>query len=146
MMSYWRPCLQDIIYSLMCVSKLYFGASAITPERPDINFSAVALPDQHALAQTVATLAQAEAASKRTLVAMAHPEWDEEEVREEVELIRGEIGTELAAHARIALAQPPGTTIEEVEQGLTSFAPAGPEGPEEPDEGTGEQPINASGA
>jgi len=144
--TYWRPCLQDIIYSLMCVSKLYFGASAITPERPDINFSAVALPDQHALAQTVATLAQAEAASKRTLVAMAHPEWDEEEVREEVELIRGEIGTELAAHARIALAQPPGTTIEEVEQGLTSFAPAGPEGPEEPDEGTGEQPINASGA
>lgn len=142
---YWRPCLQDIIYSLMCVAKSYFGAAAITPERPEIDFSAVALPDQQALAQTVATLAQAEAASKRTLVSMAHPEWTEEQVREEVALIRGEIGTELAAHARIALAQPPGTTIEEVEQGLTDLAPVTPEA-ETPDEGPQDQPINASGA
>jgi A118 family predicted phage portal protein len=49
--TYWRPGLQDIIYSLMCVARLYFGASAITPERPDINFAAVALPDEAALAR-----------------------------------------------------------------------------------------------
>lgn len=125
--TYWRPCLQDIIYSLMCVARKYFGATAITPERPDINFAAVALPDEAALAQTVATLAGAEAASKRTLVAMAHPSWTEEEVLEEVAQIRSEIGTELAAHARIALAQPPGTTIEEVEAGLENVIPAPPE-------------------
>jgi hypothetical protein len=125
--TYWRPCLQDIIYSLMCVAREYFGATAITPERPDINFAAVALPDEAALAQTVATLAGAEAASKRTLVAMAHPSWTETEVLEEVAQIRSEIGTELAAHARIALAQPPGTTIEEVEAGLENVIPAPPE-------------------
>lgn len=118
-----RPCLQDIIYSLMCVSRLYFGVTAITPERPDINFTAVALPDQQALAQTVATLASAEAASKATLVAMAHPEWTKEEVDAEVVQIRSEIGTELAAHAKIALAQPPGTSIGDVEAELEQLAP-----------------------
>jgi A118 family predicted phage portal protein len=125
--TYWRPCLQDAIYSLMCVARQYFGATAITPERPDIVFTEVALPDAQALAQTVATLAGAEAASKRTLVAMAHPDWNDTEVDAEVEQIREEIGTELAAHAKIALAQPPGTTIEEVEEGLEAVAPAPPE-------------------
>lgn len=143
--TYWRPCLQDIIYSLMCVAKLYFGASAITPERPEVNFSAVALPDQHSLALTVATLAGAEAASKRTLVAMAHPEWSEEEVTAEVRQIIAEIGTELASHARIALAQPPGTSISDVENQLVQLAPVPEEAGAEP--GTEPpEPINASGA
>jgi A118 family predicted phage portal protein len=138
--SYWRPCLQDIIYSLMCVARQYFGATAITPERPEIEWTAVALPDELALAQTVATLAGADAASKETLVRMAHPEWPEEEVDAEVARIVSEIGTELASHAKIALAQPPGTTIEEVEQGLTSLAPVSPEdyaGAEDQSEETG---------
>jgi hypothetical protein len=132
--AYWRPGLQDIIYSLMCVAQKYFGVTAITPERPDIEFTAVALPDEQALAQTVATLAGAEAASKRTLVSMAHPEWTDEEVSREVAQIISEIGTELAAHAKIALAQPPGTTIQEVEDALTSLAPV------EPQEDTGDEP------
>jgi hypothetical protein len=134
---YWRPSLQDAIYSLMCVARLYFGASAITPERPDINFPAVALPDEQALAQTVATLAGAEAASKATLVAMAHPEWTKEEVNAEVQQIRAEIGTELAAHAKIALAQPPGTSIQEMEAGLEQMAPVTDD--TGADEGTGDQ-------
>lgn len=133
---YERPPLQDIIYSLMCVARQYFGASAITPERPDINFPAVALPDEQALAQTVATLAGAEAASKATLVAMAHPEWTKEQVDAEVQQIRAEIGTELAAHAKIALAQPPGTSIQEMEAGLEQLAPVADD--EGADEGTGD--------
>jgi len=139
--TYWRPCLQDIIYSLMCVARLYFGASAITPERPDINFTAVALPDEQTLAQTVATLAGAEAASKKTLVAMAHPSWTAEEVEAEVDQIREEIGTELAAHAKIALAQPPGTSIQETEAALEEIAPVQPDldGTGGPDGDDGEQ-------
>lgn len=124
---YWRPAMADIIYSLMCVAREYFGVTAIEPERPEIVWTQVALPDEQALAQTVQTLAQAEAASKKTLVAMAHPDWSEEEVMAEVNQIRAEIGTELAAHARIALAQPPGTTIEQVEEGLTDVSVAQPE-------------------
>ena len=117
---YWRPCLQDIIYSLMCVSRLYFGASAITPERPELVFPPVALPDVQVMAQTVASLASAEAASKKTLVAMAHPEWDDAQVAEEVQLIISEVGMDMASRARIALAMPPGETLTEAEQELAT--------------------------
>ncbi len=117
---YWRPCLQDIIYSLMCVSRQYFGMTAITPERPELVFPPVALPDVQVMAQTVASLAGAEAASKRTLVAMAHPEWDDEQISEEVQLILSEVGMEMAAHSRIALAMPPGETLTEAEQELAT--------------------------
>ena len=128
---YWRPCLQDIIYSLMCVSRLYFGATAITPERPDLVFPPVALPDVQVMAQTVAALSGAEAASKRTLVMMAHPEWDDEQVAEEVRLIQSEVGLDMAARARIALAMPPGETLTEAEQELATRVNV----PEQGDEG-----------
>jgi len=140
---YWRPALADIIYSLMCVAKAYFGAAAIEPERPEIVWTQVALPDEQALAQTVATLAGAEAASKATLVAMAHPEWTKEEVDAEVEQIRAEIGTELAAHAKIALAQPPGTTIQDVETQLETMAPVTDD--QGADEGAGESSDEEGG-
>jgi len=117
---YWRPCLQDIIYSLMCVSRLYFGASAITPERPDLVFPPVALPDVQVMAQTVAALAGAEAASKRTLVMMAHPEWSDAEVDAEVRQIISEIGMDMAGRARIALAAPMGETLYQAEQELAT--------------------------
>lgn len=117
---YTRPPLADIIYSLMCVARLYFGASAITPERPDLVFPPVALPDVTVMAQTVASLAGAEAASKRTLVMMAHPEWDDEQVAEEVQLIISEVGMDMASRARIALAMPPGETLTEAEQELAT--------------------------
>jgi Phage portal protein, SPP1 Gp6-like len=108
---YWRPVLRDIIYSLMCVSKLYFGASAIEPERPDLVFPPVALPDVQAMAQTISLLSGAEAASKRTLVAMAHPEWSDSEVAAEVRTILSETGIDMAARARIALAAPMGEPL-----------------------------------
>lgn len=140
--TYWRPALQDIIYSLMVVSRLYFGASAITPERPDIEFSAVALPDQMQLAQTVATLSGADAASKETLVQMAHPEWTREQVLAEVRQIIAETGQELAMHAKIALSAPMGATLPEEVQalaGASQVSPAEvvePPGEAEEDEGT----------
>jgi hypothetical protein len=128
---YWRPVLQDAIYSLMWVSKLYFGAAAIEPERPDLEFSQDAIPDEQVLAQTVATLAGAEAASKRTLVAMAHPEWSDDQVQAEVRQIVAETGLELAARARIALAAPMGETIYDAEAEMAT--PVAAKTPEELD-------------
>ena len=142
--TYWRPGLQDIIYSLMTVSRLYFGASAITPERPEIEFSAVALPDQLQLAQTVATLSGADAASKETLVQMAHPEWTREQVLAEVRQIIAETGQELAMHAKIALSAPMDATLPQEIQalaGASRVAPAEvavPPGLEEEDGGASE--------
>ena len=117
---YWRPVLQDAIYSLMCVAKLYFGASAIEPERPELRWAEDAIPDEQVLAQTVATLAGADAASKRTLVAMAHPEWDDQAIDTEVAAIISELGMEMAGRARIALAMAPGETLYDAEQELAS--------------------------
>lgn len=117
---YQRPGLQDAIYSLMCVSKLYFGVSAIEPERPEVEFAQFAVPDEMLLAQTVAALAGAEAASKRTLVAMAHPEWSDDQVAAEVRQIIEETGLEMAARARIALSMPPGETLYQAEQELAT--------------------------
>ncbi len=142
---YWRPCLQDIIYSLMCVAREYFGATAIVPERPEMVFAPVALPDVQVMAQTVAALSGAEAASKRTLVAMAHPEWDDGQVADEVRLIISEVGMDMASRARIALAMPPGETLTEAEQELATRvkvpdqpdAELGAEDDEEDDEGGG---------
>jgi A118 family predicted phage portal protein len=128
---YWRPVLQDAVYSLMWVAKLYFGASAITPERPDLEFAQDAIPDEQVLAQTVATLAGAEAASKRTLVAMAHPEWSDDEITAEVRQIVAETGLELAARARIALAAPMGETIYDAEAEMAT--PVAAKTPEELD-------------
>lgn len=128
--NYWRPGLQDAIYSLMVISKLYFGASAITPERPDVEFGEVVLPDALLLAQTVSTLAGADAASKATLVEMAHPTWSKDEVAAEVEQILRETGQELAMHAKIALAAPMGQDLGEQVEALAAAAPV-KEGPDE---------------
>lgn len=137
---YWRPVLQDAIYSLMCVAKLYFGASAIEPERPELRWAEDAIPDEQVLAQTVATLAGADAASKRTLVAMAHPEWTDEAVDVEVRAIMSEIGMEMAGRARIALAMAPGETLYDAEQELASPVTA-----KTPDELAADEQDEASG-
>jgi hypothetical protein len=121
--NYWRPGLQNAIYSLMVISREYFGARAITPERPDIEFGEVVLPDALLLAQTVSTLAGADAASKATLVQMAHPGWSKDEVRDEVRLIQEETGLELAMHAKIALAAPMGEDLGEQVAELAAAAP-----------------------
>lgn len=117
---YQRPPLQDAIYSLMCVARLYFGVTAIVPERPEVDFATVAVPDVQLMAQTVATLAGAEMVSKRTGVLMAHPDWSDEQVIEEVRAIIAETGLDMAARARIALAAPMGETLYQAEQELAT--------------------------
>lgn len=141
---YQRPALQDAVYSLMCVSKLYFGAAAIEPERPDVVFTPVAMPDIQAMAQTVSTLAGAEAASKRTLVAMAHPEWTEDQVKSEVRQILSETGLDMAQRARIALSMPPGETLSEAAQELAE--PVDVPVPDEEDEDPEDQQEDQEGA
>jgi len=49
---HWRPALQLAIYSLMCIEKLYFGNTEITPEYPDIEFPHHDIQDPLQLAQT----------------------------------------------------------------------------------------------
>jgi len=131
---YWRPCLQDAVYSLMWVSRLYFGVTAIAPERPEVNFNATAIPDPQAMAQTISALAGAEMISKRTGVLMAHPEWSDEQVLDEVKAIIAETGLDMAARARIALAAPMGETLYQAEQELATPVKASVPDDEDEDE------------
>jgi hypothetical protein len=107
---YWRPGVRDILYGWLAVKRSIFNDTTVTPERPEVEFPEVVLPDQLELAQTASTLAQADAASKETLVRMVHPDWSDEEVKTEVRMIYAETGLDLANRARVALAPPMGST------------------------------------
>lgn len=109
---YWRPALRDILYGWLAVKRSIFNDD-VTPERPEVDFPDVVLPDQLELAQTAQALAAADAASKETLVRMVHPDWDEDEVQQEVRQIYAELGTELFQRARLSIVPEKGVPLEE---------------------------------
>jgi len=131
---YWRPAVRDILYGWLAVKRCIFNDATITPERPEAEFPDVVLPDQLELAQTAAALSGADAASKETLVRLVHPDWSDEEVRDEVKMIYAETGLDLAGHAKIMLSPPMGSTEtlgEEVQElADPSEAPAAADLPE----------------
>jgi hypothetical protein len=120
---YWRPGLRDILYGWLAVKNAVFNDKAVTPERPEVDFPDVVLPDQLELAQTAGALAVADAASKETLVRMVHPDWSDDEVLTEVRAIYAETGLNAAGRARITLAPPMGST-EDIEQEVQDLAAA----------------------
>lgn len=82
----WRPALADLIEIMLMVDSMVFN-SGVTVEKPDIEFAPIAHDNPEALAQTSSLLRSAEAASTETLVKMNHPDWDADQVREEILLI-----------------------------------------------------------
>lgn len=107
---YSRPALRDILYGWLSVQQSMFRQK-VTPERPDLDFAAVVLPNMLELAQTAQAIATAEAGSKQTLVQILHPDWSQQQVDAEVDQIYAEIGSELFARAKISLTTPPGESI-----------------------------------
>lgn len=107
---YWRPAVRDIMYGWLAVKRAVFNDTTVSPERPEVEFPEAVMPDQLELAQSAAALAMADAASKETLVRMIHPDWTDDEVRIEVQMIYTETGLDLASRARVTLAPPMGST------------------------------------
>jgi hypothetical protein len=120
---YWRPALRDILYGYLAVKASVFGDRSVTPERPEAEFPAVVDADPLELAQTATALAQADAASKETLVRIVHPDWSKEEVDQEVRMIYAETGLSLASRARITIA-PPAQSDETISQEVQELAEA----------------------
>ena len=108
--NYWRPAMADIIYGLMAIDAAVFG-SGIEPVRPDVEWPDAVLPDQLELAQTVAAMRGAEAASIETAVATLHPDWKPADVALEVKRIYEEINVDLLSRARIAIGGAPGESV-----------------------------------
>jgi len=108
--NYWRPGLADIIYGLMAIDATVFS-SGIAPVRPEIEWPDAVLPNQLELAQTVAAMRGAEAASVETAVSTMHPDWKPEQVAEEVQRIYDEISIDMLGRARVALGGQPGESL-----------------------------------
>jgi hypothetical protein len=83
-----RPAIAQLLEKLLAVDAAVFKTAGVVPERPDIEFPDGVQDSLLTLAQTAQALRTAEAASTETLVRMVHPEWDDEQVTNEVTLIQ----------------------------------------------------------
>lgn len=85
----WSPVLSDLATLLMAVDAKVFGGRVL-PEPARVEFPPLVRDNAVTLAQTAQQLRAAEAVSTETLVHMLHPEFDEDEVAEEVARIEDE--------------------------------------------------------
>lgn len=84
-----RPALSDLLEKLLAVDAAIFG-TRVQVARPQVEFPDGVQEPLLSLAQTVRALHTAEAASVRTRIQLVHPEWDEEQVDEEVAAVMAE--------------------------------------------------------
>lgn len=96
---YWRPALARLLETLLMVDQAIFKTPGVTPSLPALEFPDAISEDPGAIAQTVQLLTAADAVSTQIKVAMVHPDWDEAEVRGEVDRIRQEIRQQTATAA-----------------------------------------------
>src|SRR5690606_1064449 len=87
----WRPVIADLVAALLQVDRHVFG-TAVDPVRPSVTFEDSVQEDPQRVATTIELLRRAEAASTETLVRMAHPDWDDRQVEQEVNRILAESG------------------------------------------------------
>lgn len=87
----YRPGITDAVEKLLAVAVVVFNVK-ISVERPNVVFADAVQADPEALARTAQTLRLAQAASTTTLVAMQHPDWNEDAIKAETELILAEQG------------------------------------------------------
>lgn len=83
----WRSPTEEIISKLLAVDGAVFGGPAPADVEVDVTFGDGVAESLGELAATVNLLNQAGAASTKTKVALVHPDWDDEQISAEVELI-----------------------------------------------------------
>lgn len=86
-----NPQVVTIMQKLLAVDVAIFNTAGVQPIAPSVQFADSVQESQITLAQTAQALKAAEAASTKTLVAMLHPDWDDDAIDAEVTLIKAEI-------------------------------------------------------
>lgn len=87
----WEGALEALAVKALAVDAVVFGGAV--PDAPvTVTFPPAARESTETLARTVRELRSATAASIETAVRMAHPDWSEDDVAEEVDRIREEQG------------------------------------------------------
>ncbi|MGW4602732.1 phage portal protein [Streptomyces sp. NPDC004532] len=89
---YWKPRLKDITAAWLAVTIAKFGVDGLTVAEPTVEFADGVSESPQELATTAQMLRAAEAASTDTLVRMMHPDWNDDQVADEVIRIQGESG------------------------------------------------------
>lgn len=86
---YWRPPLVRLSRAALQVDKLWFGSDAgdVTTESPNLEWPDGVQTDMETTSKIVQMLDAAKAVSLRTKVQMVHPQWDRDQVEEEMEEI-----------------------------------------------------------
>jgi hypothetical protein len=110
--NYWRGPLVRLFETLIAIDVAKFKPDSVAAARPDLEWPDGVAVDPEALGRTLQLLAAAEAVSTKVKVQMLHPDWDEDAVDEEVELI--------AEDKAAGMPEPPGLP------GADPFEPAGP--------------------
>ncbi len=88
---YWSPELSKIQTCLLALDAAIFGGPGIPDGgKVKVEFADTVAEDPHRVAETVNQLAQASAASTWVKVEMIHPDWDEDQIIEEVERIQAD--------------------------------------------------------
>jgi hypothetical protein len=85
--SYWRPAIATVLEDMLTVDVEVFGTTLVV-QRPIVQMADSIIDEPLELAQTVQAMHAAEAASLQTKVQTLHPDWNDEEVAEEVERIK----------------------------------------------------------
>jgi hypothetical protein len=91
--TYWRPALAEIVEVQLEVDKVHFGSSVV-PQQPKVEFPDAVARDPKDVAEELNLLTSAKAISTEQKVRRVNPEWDDDQVAEEVERIKGEIQAE----------------------------------------------------
>ncbi|MFE0762612.1 phage portal protein [Streptomyces smyrnaeus] len=89
---YFRHPLADMLHVMLQLDAVQFG-QRITPERPAVEFGDGVAESEQQTAQTLDLLNRAGAISTKTKVKILHPEWDDGDVKAEVDAILAETGS-----------------------------------------------------
>lgn len=87
----WRPAVAELVELLLAVEAVTFSGRP-APERPNVEFGDSVSEAPETTARTLQLLHAAEAVSTDTKVRMLHPDWDDDQVREEVDRIKDGLG------------------------------------------------------
>jgi A118 family predicted phage portal protein len=85
----WTPAIADAVELLMALERVQ-GLSSVEPVRPNVEFGDAVSEAPETVARTIQLLDAAHAISTDTKVRMAHPDWDDDEVKAEVTKILDE--------------------------------------------------------
>ncbi len=106
--------LARLVEILLAVDRVQFK-SPVQPQRPTVEYPPVVTAQPSERAETARLLSQAEAASTYTLVSMNHPEWDDTDVRAEVDRIQNERGAAMPDPAEVMRQTAAGENLDEQE-------------------------------